>query len=133
MSKLVVWWHWLVAAFFTFLGVELLGGAISRIPTLIRQHPQEITYYFISDAWFWLPLLLCAWGIMKWHAWARTLSFVVSLLHVVFMGVILWGDFHYAKRVSAEAVVLTLISCSVLTWLLLPGVKAEYLRRNQIA
>jgi hypothetical protein len=133
MSKVVNWGHRLVAALFAVSGAASLWYSIARLPSLIRQHLQEITYYFVMDSLYWIPALLCAWVVFKWRPWARTLGILVSLLDVAFVGIILWGDFNFGRGLRGETVILTLISCSVLTWLFLPAVRAEYLRRDQIA
>ena len=104
-------------------------------PILFRQHPNAVTYHAVSDALIWIAALLCAWGIFKWRSWARTLSIVLSLLFAVAMAAFLFIDFRSGVKASLYFVpmIMTVITWSVLIWLFLPAVRAEYLRKNQSA
>ena len=115
------------------MGADLLWSAIIRVPVLIREHPQEITYHFVSDAFFWMPMLLCAWGIFKWRLWSRKLGTVLSILSLAMLGILVSIEFQHAGPYRGGLLALALINCSVFVWLLLPVVRAEYLRRDQIA
>jgi hypothetical protein len=126
VSKVVNWGHWVVAALFAVSGGAWLWDSIARLPVVFREHPQEVTYYFVSDAFLWAPALLCAWGILKWRSWARTLGVILSAFIFAVYGI----AFVIARKLDWA---MALIYCSALMWLLLPVVGAEYSRRNQIA
>ena len=128
MSKLVNWGHWVVAAFFAGVGVPFLWSVLAGIPTSLRQHPREVTYIFFWGVIMSLPPFACAWGIFKWRRWGR-------MLGIVFSVVILAGltTVAFERKVSAGEGAFAFIYFVMLIWLLLPVVRAEYLRRNQIA
>jgi len=135
VNKVVNWGHWVVAAFFAAWGLGYLLSAIVGFPILFRRHPNDVTYYVVSDAFFWIVPLLCARGIFKWHSWARTLSIVLSLVFAVAMAVLLFMDFRSGVKASFyfAPTIMTAIAWSVLIWFYLPAVRAEYLRRSQSA
>ena len=126
MSKVVNWGHWVVGALFAVSGAAWLWYSIARLPVVLPEHPQEVPYYFVSDAFLWVPALLWAWGIFKWRSSARTLGVILSAFIFAVYGV----AFVIARKLDWA---MALIYCSALIWLLLPVVRAEYSRRNQIA
>jgi len=133
MSKLVNWGHLLVAAYFAFWGVDLLWSSVSVFPRLLRDHPHEITYILVMDAIVWVWILLCAWGILKWQRWAQKLGVALSVLMLLFIALAAWTAPQFGVVLILEFGLVTIIAASVLAWLLLPAVRAEYLRRNQPA
>ena len=133
MSKVVDWGHWAAGTFFLILALDVLVSSVAEIPGLLRKHPQEVTYYVAAHALFiWLPALFCAWGVLKWRSWARNLGIVLCAL----FGALGFAFAFYSSsgiRVSWALLLMALASCSVFAWLLLPSVRAEYSRRNQLA
>jgi hypothetical protein len=135
MSKIVNWGHWLVGAFFVFLSASMLWHPLTGLPKLLqllRHYPPYMTYVVVEDALTWAAVLICGWGIFRWRRWGRVLGIVLSayLLAVCVTGL---TYFQQGIRASWPLFLLGLISCSVFIWLFLPAVRAEYLRRNQLA
>jgi hypothetical protein len=131
--RLISWGRWLSVIFFGAAGLYLFWGAITSLPKILREHPQEITYYFVSDALFWVPTLVCAWGIYKWRRWSRSLGIALSAVDFVGLGLICWSVYHSGMELHAFWPLATLISGFILVWLMLPRVRLEYSRRDQIA
>lgn len=134
MTKLVSWGHWAVGAFFVFLGVDALLASTAHVPGLVRDHSRETAYAFVlAHAFFvYLPAFFCAWGVFKWRAWARRLGIALCAFFAM-VGLGLWVYFRTAGRLDTPLLVMTLLAAMVFGWLLLPDVRAEYSRRNQIA
>jgi hypothetical protein len=128
MSKLVNWGHWLVAGFFAVSGAPFLWSVIASLPSGYREHPREGTYIFFWGMIMSLPPFACAWGIFKWRRWGRMLGIVFSVLILAGFAIL-----AFDRKVSAGESVFAFIYCGTLVWLLLPVVRAEYFRRNQIA
>ena len=133
MSKVVNWGHWVVAALFAALGLDLVWEGILAVPSLLREHPTDITYRFVSDALIWITILICAWGIFKWRRWARPLGIVWSVFWVVAISVGFSMPVESGLRSNLNWLLFVLIGCSVLVWFFLPAVRSEYSRRNQVA
>jgi hypothetical protein len=132
-SRLINWGRWLAVAFFAIEGADLFWSTMTSLPRILRQHPQEITYYFVWDTLFWIPTLMCAWGIFKWRRWARSLGIALSALDVLGLSIFCVTIFRSGAGLYAFWPLVTLIACFILVWLLLPVVRMEYSRRNQIA
>jgi hypothetical protein len=129
MSKLVNWGRWPVGALFATWGVALLWGTITDIPSFLRHRPNEVTYYVLSESALWIAALLCAWGIFRRRRWGRLLG--IALCAITFAA----GALVYllTREFDRGLALMTVVACSILVWLLLPGVREEYSRRNQIA
>ena len=133
MSKLVNWGHWLAAAYFAFWGADLLWTSVAGIPELLRDHPRHITYILVSDVLVLVAISLCTWGILNWQRWARNLGVVLSVLIIGLIALAAWTAPEFGLLPILEFALTALIAGSVLIWLLLPVVRAEYLRRDQLA
>jgi len=133
VSKIVNWGHWVVAALFGALGLDFAWKGILGVPGLIREHPTDITYRFVSDALIWITILICAWGIFKWRRWARPLGIVWSAFWVVTISVGFSMRVQSDLRSNLNWLLWVLIGCSVLVWFFIPAVRSEYSRRNQVA
>ncbi|MGH9707577.1 MAG: hypothetical protein ACRD5R_12535 [Candidatus Acidiferrales bacterium] len=132
-SKVIHWGHTLTAALFACAGLDALWHAILHIPGWFHQSPGEITYYVVSDAFFWVLLLICAWGIYNWRGWSRPLGIVLSIFELGGV-VIAFLVFVQTKAGLGRGWVLSVFVSSLpLIWLLLPAVRQEYSRRNQPA
>jgi hypothetical protein len=133
MNKVVDWGHWAVGAVFVLLGADLLLSSTMHVPDLIRQHPQEVTYFVLDHALLgWLPAFFCAWGVFRWRSWARKLGIALCLFFAA-VGSGSWIYFRLAGRGDTPLLVMALLAGTVFVWLILPPVRAEYSRRNQIA
>jgi hypothetical protein len=134
MIKVVEWGRSAVGAFFIVLGVDMLVASTIHVPGLMREHSREATYTFVLGRAFllWLPALFCAWGVFKCRAWARKLGLALCAFFTV-AGSGLSVDLRLAGRVDTPLLVMALVACAVFVWLILPAVRAEYFRRNQIA
>jgi hypothetical protein len=130
MSKIVNWGHWVVAALFAAWGLDSLWRAVVGFPSLFRQHPSDITYHVVSDAFLWVAVLACAWGIFKWRPWAHTLGIVLSAFFAVAMGLVFAVGSQSGTKPNPYFAPTILIVCTVLIWLVLPAVRAEYRRRS---
>ena len=133
MSKIVNWGHWVVGAVFAALGFDLVWKSILGVPSLLREHPTDITYRFVSDALMWITILICAWGIFKWRRWARPLGIVWSAFWVVAISMEFSMGVRSDLRSNLNWLLWVLIGCSVLVWFFIPAVRSEYSRRNQVA
>lgn len=133
MSKVVNWGHWVVAALFAALGLDFVWNGILGVPRLLREHPTDITYRFVSDALIWITILICAWGVFKWRRWARPLGIVWSAFWIVAISVGFSMRVESGLRSNVDWLLSVLIGCSVLVWFFLPAVRSEYSRRNQVA
>jgi hypothetical protein len=133
MGRLINWGRWLAVAFFAVAGADLLWSALTSLPRILREHPQEITYYFVWDAFFWIPTLMCAWGIFKWRRWARSLGVALSAVDLLLLSFICLSIYRSGAGLYAGWPLMTLIACFILIWLLLPAVRTEYARRDQMA
>lgn len=135
MSKIVHWGRWLTAAFFALLGTDSPWHALANLGHMFQEHPNEITYYFVSDAAIWIPTLACAWGIFKWRPWARTLAIVLSALNLATLAIAILVEPRIAREFKPAWVTLGwAICCSwILVWLFVPAVRAKYSRVNQLA
>jgi hypothetical protein len=134
MAKVVDWGRWAVGAIFILLGADTLVGSTMHAQGLVREHSRETMYGFVVAHAFliWLPAFLCAWGVFKWRAWARKLGIGLCVFFAA-VGFGLWIYFHMVGRLDTPLLVMVLLACTAFVWLILPPVRAEYLRRNQIA
>ena len=133
MSKVVDWGHWVVGALFAAWALDSLGHTVARFPNLLRQHPNDITYVIVDDAMSWIAAFGCAWGILKWRNWARTLGIVLSAIWVLALGIGTSIGLQSGIKPNLYWLLAILISCSVLVWFFVPAVRSEYSRRNQVA
>ena len=129
MSKLVNWGRWPVGALFATWGVALLWGTITDIPNFLRQRPNQVTYYVISESAFWIAALLCAWGIFSRRRLGRLLG--IALCTFTFAAGVL--EYLLTREFNRGEALMTVVDCSILVWLLLPSVREEYSGRNPIA
>lgn len=143
MSKLVNWGRWLVAGLLIAQGLASLSGAFTEMISILRSGQGTFypTYMHLLVA---AAIVLCAWGIFRLHRWAYWLALVVCVLELVtlfglismtqgpetFTAELFIGDLRF-DSVTVLIPVAATIGC--LIWLLLPVVRAEYLRRDQIA
>jgi len=128
MRKLVKWGHWAVAATFAVTGAPFLFSVVAIVPRSVQRDPQMGAFTLFWGVILSLPPFACAWGIIKWRRWGWMLAIVDSV-------VILGGYATVVRNNKALdwGIVLALIYCAMLVWLLLPVVRAEYLRRSQVA
>ncbi|MGA8222359.1 MAG: hypothetical protein WB780_11950 [Candidatus Acidiferrales bacterium] len=133
MSKLTDYGHWLVAAYFAFWGADLLWSSVAGFPRSLRDHPRHITYILVSDMLVLVAISLCTWGILNWQQWARNLGVVLSILILGLIALAAWTAPELGLLVILEFALTALIAGAVLIWLVLPVVRAEYLRRDQLA
>ena len=129
MSRIVDWGRWPVGALFATWGVALFWGTITNIPGFLRQHRNEVTYYILSESVLWITALLCAWGIFKRRRWGRSLGIALCVLAFATVGLVPLLTREFDRGLALMAV----LACSTLVWLFLPGVRAEYSRRDQRA
>jgi peptidoglycan/LPS O-acetylase OafA/YrhL len=129
VSKIVEWGHWPVGALFATWGVALFWVTITKIPSFLRQRPDEVTYYALSESAFSITVLLCAWGIFKRRRWGRSLG--IGLCAFAFAAVALVP--LLTREFDRGLALMVVLTCSTLVWLFLPGVRAEYSRRDQRA
>jgi len=129
VSKLVIWGRWPVGALFATWGVALLWGPITHIPDFIRQRPDEVSYYVLCESALSIAALLCAWGIFKRRRWGRLLGIALCAFSFAACAFV----YLLTKEFVRGPALVIVIACSTLVWLLLPGVREEYSRRNQIA
>jgi peptidoglycan/LPS O-acetylase OafA/YrhL len=130
MSKLVNWGHWIVGIAFASSGLGFLfGRGVSDAVRAVRG--QQPFYSFDMVVLTCVPILLCAWGILNWRDWGHKLAILLSLLGLVSLvlalsalGIHELGSSFVSSAVSAIA---------ILIWLLLPAVRLEYRKRNQVA
>lgn len=133
MNKVVDWGHWIVAALFAISGVDLVWSTVVTFPRVLREHPDDITYRVVSDVLIWLAILICAWGILKWRRWARSLGIVLAPFWCVAFGFAVSVGLSSREKLDFEWPLLCLAGCLVLVWFFLPAVRLEYSRRKQIA
>jgi hypothetical protein len=136
MSRAVDWGHWIAGAFFAFLGASGLWYGLTGIPKIMGRHSGEMTYYFISELFLCVAGILLAWGLLKWRLWARKLGIGISILLASAFSYAFGMNLHSVYDVMkfrATPIIHGVAVGFVLVWLLLPSVRAEYARRNQIA
>jgi hypothetical protein len=129
LNKIVDWGRWPVGALFATWGLALLWGTITKIPSFLRQRPDEVTYYVLSESAFSIAVLLCAWGIFKRRGWGRSLGIALCAFAFAAVALVPLLTREFDRGLASTAV----LACSTLVWLFLPGVRAEYSRRDQRA
>jgi hypothetical protein len=134
MNKVVRWGRWAVGLIFILLGVDTLVGSTMHAPGMVREHSRQTMFGFaLAHAFLiWLPAFLCAWGVFRWRPWARKLGIVLCAFFAA-VGFGVWIYFQIAGKLDAPLLVMVLLACTAFVWLILPPVRAEYSRRNQIA
>lgn len=134
MTKIVHGGRWAVGVIFILLGADTLVGSTVHRSGLARAHSRETMYAFVLAHAFliWFPAFLCAWGVFKWRAWARKLGIALCALFAA-VGFGLWIYFQMLGRLDTPLLVMVLLAGTAFAWLILPPVRAEYSRRNQIA
>ena len=134
MSKIVNWGRWVIAVYFAAWGLESLWKIILRFSNLLREYPKELTHTIVAfDAFFWIAAFACAWGILKWRLWARKLGIVLSAFWALAIGLGFGFRLQAGGKPNFFWLLLLSIGSLALIWLLLPAVRLEYSRRNQIA
>jgi hypothetical protein len=136
VSKIVSWGHWLVALFSAVLGLYSLAAFVFAVIVsrdVWRSAPSDHSALVMvrMNVVAWLPLLLCAWGILRLRAWGYMLAIIAcgyailaELETLVLMGF---------TRIRASEIVTFTAACLVVAWLLLPSVRAAYWGKEQIA
>jgi hypothetical protein len=142
MSKLVNWGRWVVAGLLAAQGLAGLPGTLKETIATIRSGQSTFypIYMHILGA---TAFLVCAWGLLKVHRWAYWLAVGIYLFEVIILVSLVAmrgpetiaidvfiGGLHF-DSVTLLLPVAAAIACFV--WLLLPAVRTEYLRRDQIA
>jgi hypothetical protein len=131
LSRLAESGRWVAASYLAVQGVYGFYAIIAALPGAWA-HSDTLSYpvdYF--GLGFSVLFAICAWGLFRWRKWAHATAATLCLFEIVSFGVqmvIYWpfsvpfalGDFRIA--------LLPLIDIPVLTWLLLPDVRAAYWR-----
>jgi hypothetical protein len=136
MSKLVNWGHWLVAVLLGVLGLYFLGGfafALVVSKELRGSVPSghEGMVMISLNLVAWLPFLICAWGVLRWRPWGHALTITLCALAILVEVETL--IFRGIRGFAAAEILKLTVACLVVVWLLLPSVRTQYLRREQIA
>ena len=132
MSKVVNWGHWVVAVVFAIGGGVQVGSALANVPRLLRDHPDDITYRLVFDL-LYLFLLICAWGILKWRTWSRPTGIVLAAIGMTMVGIATVTEVQLRMGFDFFQMAAGLAICFSFIWFLLPAVRSEYSRRNQVA
>ena len=131
MSKLVNWGHWAVGIFFAFgAALSLSRDAVSFAQNVRSAfHGQPVSFYsFYLDVLWSVLALLCAWGIIRWRLWAHYLALFLSIVDLaIIVGVVY---FTWGMGTDIRFVCLSIVSALVTVWLLLPGVRRQYVRAS---
>ena len=69
--------------------------------------------------------MMCAWGVLKWRPWGHALALALFGFEFVIGG--------RALLVGDSGLLYPAAACLVLSWLLLPRVRAAYWRRESTA
>ena len=130
MSKFINWGNWLVAAIFAANGLLIFGPA--SLGTIANALKGQATFYpaylaIIECAAF----LLCAWGILKWRRWGLLFGIILSAIELGLL--VCFTVLDSSANRDPQAWILPLVVFAVLIWLLLPPIRMEFSRRNQIA
>lgn len=136
MSKLVNWGHWLVAAILGVLGLYFLGGFIFALVVTRGLHASAPSVHantvMISlNLVAWLPLLICAWGVLRWRAWGRALTTMLCAVAILLEVEAL--IFRGIRGFGVPEILKVTVACLIAAWLLLPSVRTQYLRREHLA
>ena len=132
MNKIVDWGHWLVAAVLAVKGFALLYEIVAYLPQAWR-HPNTLTYPTDHLALGLCALYFaCAWGILTWRSWGRKVALAITAFESVIVAALMVVTYGLAIF-NARMNLIALLNCAAMIWLVLPAVRAEYLRRNQIA
>jgi hypothetical protein len=129
VSKIVGWGHWLVGALFALYGVLLCQSVFYDVGAALNGSASFYPAYL--DGFRGAAFLLCAWGIVKWQYWGHRIGILLLMVEfVVWMSTTALGSMiDYDPHVWDVPLAMT----PVLVWLLVPPVRLEYLRRDQIA
>jgi hypothetical protein len=130
VSKFINWGNWLVAAILAASGLLIFGPTI--FGTVANALKGRATFYpaYLNVIEF-TPFLLCAWGILRWRRWGLILGIILSAIELgllVFLTV-----FDSSVNRDPFAWILPVVVLAVLIWLLLPPIRMEFSRRNEIA
>jgi hypothetical protein len=136
VSRIVNWGHWVVAMLSGFLGLYCFATFVVALVILRHLWPparhDQSSFVLVSMNFVaWLPLLLCAWGILRLKAWGYMLAITISgcailmkLEELVFVGF---------SRIRASEISTLTGACLVAAWLLLPPVRAAYWHKEKAA
>ena len=75
------------------------------------------------------PLLLCAWGILRWKRWGHALGILISGAFLAETPKSVW-DWRMHGTSWADFIGLAIV-CLVVAWLLAPKVRRRYWREAQ--
>lgn len=130
MSKVVTWGHWIVAVIFAAYGLLLGQAVVEDVKNALNVRSFSF-YPAYFDGLQSIAFLCCAWGILKWQYWGHRLGIILLLVaSVVWMCTDALGSMiDYDPHIWDVPLAMT----PVLVWLLLPPVRSEYSRRNQVA
>jgi hypothetical protein len=130
VSKIVTSGHWVVFVIMAISGFSFLTDRI--IPDITEGLYGRTTLYPVYMKFLWsIPFFICAWGILKWAAWARGLAIALSMTELVALEVARTTGIRY--RPDRGAMLAIILAVTPLIWAILPSVRAEYIRRNRIA
>lgn len=132
MSRVVRWGRWFVVVLFAVMAIEeALWYPLGSLAPDIRLGSREITYKFVMNALFSGAIASCAWGIAKWQQWSRGIAAGICAAFIVIEAFFAIGLAQGEPKLLPIS--LMLISVCAEVWLLLPAVRAEFSRRNQVA
>src|ERR1700731_4588272 len=127
ISKVVTWGHWVVGLLFAAVGIDCLFYAyVQGVPGLAIMAHGYRPNFFISypTIILWIPLFFSTWGIWKWRRWGHVLAMVVCSF-LILTTMYRFASLRASGFIGTE-IIGSLIVCSILTWLLLPTVRAKY-------
>ncbi|MGA7916716.1 MAG: hypothetical protein WCA00_15890 [Candidatus Acidiferrales bacterium] len=129
-NKVVNGGRWLVAVLFAVEGAGLVWSTVTgAVDALGRSSRGESASFYpvYMDALWSVTTIACAWGILSWQLWARYLALFLSTLDLIAAVV---GMFFIGTSGTSVALTLALVLVSaIMIWLLLPSVRAEYVRK----
>ena len=123
MSKTVIWGHWIVGLLAAAITAQSIWGIVGNAASTergARFGPQVLN----ADSEFavlGMICALCSWGILRWRPWGHVLALAIFTIEVLIGGL--------AALVGDSGPLYPIAACLVLSWLLLPSVRAAYWRR----
>ena len=122
-GKIVTWGRWIVgllAAAITATSIwGIVGNTVSMKPA--ARFGSQVLVADFQFVVLGVTCGLCAWGILRWRTWGHVLALVVFTLELFVGGLALF--------VGDSGPLYPFTACLVLSWLLLPSVRAAYWRK----
>lgn len=127
MTKIASWGRWIVGLVAVAIAAGCWGGVVYDLISTPHEarFVLQVLAAILGLGSFGALAFFCAWGVVKWQRWGHLLALGLFGFELYSGGL--------ALLIGDSGPLYPLAACTILVWLLLPSVRREYWRKEQIA